>query len=182
MRRRIEWQKVLDSEVKRWSVMSCTQLASELHDAQAYEVEFGSKHYQVEVELLENTERYLHVLVSVDDGSLPASISPLTHSFVCHTVRDRDVGLSAVTASSPSPLAPKPSSVRLAEERSEPIRAARRRVGRLHTDRRVTRRVPTLSGPRLLGCHTLAIIVSDGLDVPRTRAAGGRRRSRNVKP
>jgi hypothetical protein len=84
MSRRKEWQKVLDSEVKRWSAMSCAQLASELHDVQAYEVEFESKQYQVEVELLENTERYLHVIVSVDDGSLPASLSPLTHSFICH--------------------------------------------------------------------------------------------------
>ena len=70
----MEWQKVLDSEVKRWSAMSCGQLVSELHDA---------KQYQVEVELLENTEKYLHVMVAVDDGSLPASISPLTHSFIC---------------------------------------------------------------------------------------------------
>jgi hypothetical protein len=34
------------------------------------------------VQLLENTEQYLHVMVAVDDGSLPASISPLTHSFI----------------------------------------------------------------------------------------------------
>jgi hypothetical protein len=34
------------------------------------------------VELLENTEHYLHVMVAVDDGSLPRSISPLTHSFI----------------------------------------------------------------------------------------------------
>ena len=45
-----EWQKVLDFEVKRWSAMSCGELVSELHDVQAYEVEFESKQYQVEVE------------------------------------------------------------------------------------------------------------------------------------
>lgn len=82
MRRRQEWQKVLDSEVKRWSAMSCEQLVSELQEVQAYELEFESKPYQVEVELLENTEKYVHVLVAVDDGSLPASLSPLTHSFI----------------------------------------------------------------------------------------------------
>src|SRR2546428_623761 len=64
MSRREEWQKVLDSEVKRWSAMSCGQLISELQDLQAYEVEFDSKKYQVEVELLENTEKYLNVAVS----------------------------------------------------------------------------------------------------------------------
>ena len=82
MSRREEWQKVLDSEVKRWAAQSYVQLASELRDIQAYEVDFDSKKYQVEVELLENTEHYLHVMVAVDDGSLPASISPLTHSFI----------------------------------------------------------------------------------------------------
>jgi hypothetical protein len=72
----------LDSEVKRWSGMSCNQLISELAEVRVYEVEFESKKYQVEVELLENTEEYVHVMVAVDDGSLPASISPLTYGFV----------------------------------------------------------------------------------------------------
>jgi hypothetical protein len=63
--------------------MSCGDLVSELHETQAYEVEFESKQYQVEVELLENTKEYLHVMVAVDDGSLPASLLPLTHSFIC---------------------------------------------------------------------------------------------------
>ena len=80
---RNDWRKVLDFEVQRWSAMSCGQLVSQLHEVQAYEVEFESKQYQVEVELLENTERYLHVMVAVDDGSLPASIWPLTQSFIC---------------------------------------------------------------------------------------------------
>ena len=78
-----EWQKVLDSEVKRWSALSYEQLESELQHLQDYEVEIDSKKYQVEVELLENTDQYLHVLIAVDDGRLPASISPLTHSFIC---------------------------------------------------------------------------------------------------
>ena len=82
MARRDEWRKVLDSEVNRWSAMSCNQLVSELHDLQTYEIEFDSKKYQVEVEILENTEQYLHVMVAVDDGSLPASIRPLTGTFI----------------------------------------------------------------------------------------------------
>ena len=82
MSQRDEWQGVLDAEMKRWSALSCERLVSELRDMQAYEVESGLRRYQVEVELLENTDNYVHVLVSVDDGSLPASISPLTHSFI----------------------------------------------------------------------------------------------------
>jgi hypothetical protein len=53
-----------------------------LSDLQAYEVELDSKQYQVEVEILENTDGYIHVMVAVDDGSLPASISRLTHTFL----------------------------------------------------------------------------------------------------
>ena len=76
------WRKALDSEAKRWAAMSCDELVSELHDPLAYEVELDSKTYQVEIELLENTDRYVHVMVAIDDGSLPASIFPLTRSFV----------------------------------------------------------------------------------------------------
>ena len=82
MGQREEWRKVLDAELERWSAMSCDQLISELRDLQAYEVELDSKKYQVEVELLENTDSYLQVMIAVDDGILPASISPLTHTFV----------------------------------------------------------------------------------------------------
>jgi len=75
---------VLDAEVKRWSEKSCEQLISELRESLDYEVEFAAKEYCVEVELLENTEKYVHVLVAVDDGSLPASLRPLTYSFIRH--------------------------------------------------------------------------------------------------
>lgn len=82
MSRRKEWQPVLDAEVKRWSALSAAQLTSELAEGKAYEVEFESKNYQVEVELLENTPEYVNVAVSVDDGSLPASIIPLSDNFI----------------------------------------------------------------------------------------------------
>jgi hypothetical protein len=89
MSRQEVWRTVLDSEVQRWSAMSCEKLVSELRDIQAYEVELNSKKCQVEVELLENTGEYVHVMVAVDDGSLPASISPLTHSFICQKSHPR---------------------------------------------------------------------------------------------
>jgi hypothetical protein len=34
------------------------------------------------VALLEDTDKYIHVSVAVNDGSLPASIKPLTSSFI----------------------------------------------------------------------------------------------------
>jgi hypothetical protein len=82
MSRREEWQEILDTQVRRWSAMSAAQLISELHDRRAYKVEVESKHYQVEVQLLENTDAYVHIVVGVDDGSLPLSIVPLTRSFI----------------------------------------------------------------------------------------------------
>ena len=63
---------MLDAEVKKWSAKSCAELLAELTDVQCYQVEFESKIYQVEVQMLENTDTYLHVGMDVDDGSIPA--------------------------------------------------------------------------------------------------------------
>lgn len=82
MKRREQWRPVLDAELKRWSAKSSEQLLAELEDLQVYEIEFEHKKYQVEVEILENTEKYVHVLVAVDDGTLPAAMSPLSSSFI----------------------------------------------------------------------------------------------------
>jgi hypothetical protein len=81
MSEREQWRIVLDAEVLRWSAMRCDQLVAELCETQVYVVEHGSKKYQVEVELLENTDSYVHVMVAVDDGSLPESIWPSTRTF-----------------------------------------------------------------------------------------------------
>jgi hypothetical protein len=87
MKRREQWRPILDAEVHRWEAKSYNQLASDLAEEQAYEVEFEGKPYQVEVSLLENTDKYLHVVISVDDGSLPASFRPLSAGFI----RDKPV-------------------------------------------------------------------------------------------
>ena len=81
MTRREHWRRVLDIELQRWSAMTPEQLASASDEERVYEVELDSKMYQV-VEILENTEEYLHVMVAVDDGSLPASMAPETQSFI----------------------------------------------------------------------------------------------------
>lgn len=82
MSRRERWQPALDAEVKRWSAKSWAVLVAELREAAAYEVGFEGKHYQVEVQLLENTDKLVHVGVYVDDGSVPASLRPLGSSFI----------------------------------------------------------------------------------------------------
>ena len=83
MNRRERWQPVLDAEVHRWKAKSYNQLVSELAEEQAYEVELEGKAYQVEVQLLEDTDRYVHVGIFVDNGSIPASFRPLSESFIC---------------------------------------------------------------------------------------------------
>jgi hypothetical protein len=82
--RRAEWRTILDAEVKRWSALSFDELIGALRDRQHYEVDFESKKYQVEVEVLEITEKYLHVAVAVDDA-LRSSVRPLSRSFFCST-------------------------------------------------------------------------------------------------
>ena len=82
MTRREQCRPVLDAELKRWSEKSSEQLLAELGEVQAYETEFENKKYQVEVEILEDTEKYVHVMVAVDDGSLLASMIPLNGSFI----------------------------------------------------------------------------------------------------
>ena len=82
MNRRERWQAVLEAEIKRWAEKSYDELLANLSEIQVYEVELDSLPHQVEVELLENQPDYLHVFISVDDGSLPASLRPATGSFI----------------------------------------------------------------------------------------------------
>jgi len=82
VKRRELWRPVLEAEVKRWSAKSCEELVAKLVEVQAYEVEVDGKKYTIEVQLLENTDKYVHVGIDVDDGSLPASFRPLSSSFV----------------------------------------------------------------------------------------------------
>jgi hypothetical protein len=83
MKRSEQWARVLDIEVQRWSTMRYEELLSTLQDLHTYEIEKALAKYQVEVEILEKTDQYLHVMVAIDDGSLPASIFPLCHTFIC---------------------------------------------------------------------------------------------------
>jgi len=82
MNRRERWQRVLDAEMKRWSEKSYDELRTVLSKSLVYQVEFDSEQHQVEIDVLEDTPVYLHVSISVDDGTLPASIRPTTGTFI----------------------------------------------------------------------------------------------------
>ncbi len=83
MNRRQQWRAILDAETARWQAKSYRDLASELRlrDPAVYVVQHGTKEFQVEVELIELNSKYAHVVVSVDDGSLPASLMPASSDF-----------------------------------------------------------------------------------------------------
>ena len=62
--------------------MSIDEVFGELRNRGVYEVFDESMRYQVEVELLEDTPEYLHIMIAVDDGSLPGSIHPESETFL----------------------------------------------------------------------------------------------------
>jgi hypothetical protein len=79
--RRREWEPVLEAELRKWSALSLAQVMAKLPESECYEVQFELKRYQVEVELLEDTDKYIRISVAVDDGNLPASFRPVFSSF-----------------------------------------------------------------------------------------------------
>jgi hypothetical protein len=83
MARRTEFRDVLDAEMRRWSTMCFEELVNELEGARTYETEFESKRYQIDVQLLEKTDDYVHVLIGVMDGTLRSFVAPLNGSFIC---------------------------------------------------------------------------------------------------
>jgi hypothetical protein len=82
MKQREQWRPVLETEMTRWSAMSCAELTSQLPDPRTYNVEFESKKYQVEVKILEKTDSYVHVGVAIDDGYFWRTMRPLSSSFI----------------------------------------------------------------------------------------------------
>jgi hypothetical protein len=48
----------------------------------AYERGGGASYHQFEVQMIEHQPDYVHVVVSIDDGSFLRSISPMTRSFI----------------------------------------------------------------------------------------------------
>jgi hypothetical protein len=58
------------------------ELIAKVPTGDCYQIKFRGKEYNVEVQILENREDYIHVGISVDDGSLPTSLHPLSESLI----------------------------------------------------------------------------------------------------
>ena len=82
MNRREQMQQALNAELERWSSMTVDELVEQLREEQNYQVSSGSQEYQFEVQLLENTPRYIHVGIAVDDGRLPFLGVSMSTSFL----------------------------------------------------------------------------------------------------
>ncbi len=80
--RKEKCRPALEAEVARWLAMPWEQIVAELAEVKAYETTVDGRTYQIEVELLENTDAYVHVIVCADDGTFPSGYSPLSASFV----------------------------------------------------------------------------------------------------
>ena len=79
-----ELQRLLDAEVDQLSRRSYARLVDDLPDVLAYERGGGASYHQFEVQMIEHQPDYVHVVVSIDDGSFFRSISPMTRSFIVH--------------------------------------------------------------------------------------------------
>ena len=86
MKNREQMREVLDDQMKLWSAKTSGSLISELRESQNYWVDANSVTYQVEVDLLENTEEYVHVGIAVDDCRLLSSLFPVSDSFIVRKV------------------------------------------------------------------------------------------------
>lgn len=85
-------REALRREVAAWSAKPYDALVAELPEVAAYEAKLDGEDYQVEVQLIEHTPGYLHVMVAVDDGGWRAW-KPLTGSFLVY--RTAGTGSSA---------------------------------------------------------------------------------------
>ena len=79
-----ELESLLDREIEEWSSKSFTKLTEELADVVAYQRGDKTGFHQFEVQMIEQEPEYLHILVSVDDGSFRRSLAPLTRGFIVH--------------------------------------------------------------------------------------------------
>ncbi len=74
---------ILDQEKEKFANKTYKEL-SVLKDPTVYECGVGDGWYQVEVQILEKNDKYVHIAVNVDDGGFPRSFIPLSTSFLVY--------------------------------------------------------------------------------------------------
>ena len=74
---------VLNREIDKYSKLSYGELLA-LDDNISYYSEYAGGEYQIEINILEKENDYVHISVAVDDGSLSRSFAPLCSSFLVY--------------------------------------------------------------------------------------------------
>ena len=77
-------QDLLDAETSNWSRKSFDNLVEELTDVVAYGRGSEATFHQFEVQMIEHEPDYVHIIVSIDDGSFVRFCAPLTRGFIVH--------------------------------------------------------------------------------------------------
>ena len=77
-------EDLLDAETSNWSQKSFANLIKELTDVVAYERGSEADFHQFEVQMIEHEPDYVHVIVSIDDGSFVRFCAPLSRGFIVH--------------------------------------------------------------------------------------------------
>lgn len=81
--RRKRWTELLNQELEKWRSMPTKELLSKFAsgDHYSYLLVAGSEETQVNVQVIRPEETTAHVIVRVDDGSLPQALVPVTGTF-----------------------------------------------------------------------------------------------------
>lgn len=78
-----ELKKALIAEKNKYTSKSFEELVK-IQKPITYQGGIGDNWYQVEVQILEKTEKYVHLSISVDDGRIPKAILPLCEDFILY--------------------------------------------------------------------------------------------------
>ncbi|MEM7225688.1 MAG: hypothetical protein AAF495_22100 [Pseudomonadota bacterium] len=77
-------EDLLLAKIELWAAKPFDRLVEELVDVVAYEQGSGTRAQQFEVQILERDADFLHICLSVDDGSFLRSFAPPTRSIIVH--------------------------------------------------------------------------------------------------
>jgi hypothetical protein len=75
-------EPILEAEIKEWSAKSCDELLAELSGGSCYPATFGTKTFQCEVQIVENTDAFLRLAILIDDGTEWGALKPFGGDFI----------------------------------------------------------------------------------------------------
>ena len=81
----VQLQDLLTTEVEAWKAKSIQQIELDIAEQSYQRGDLDDADFhQFEVMLLENRPAYIHIMVSIDDGSKELATSPISTSFIKH--------------------------------------------------------------------------------------------------